>query len=45
VQINEGVETHPRGGVIRIELGRARVHIEGTTDPAALRMILEYAAR
>ncbi len=45
VRINEGVEARPRDGVIRIELGRARIHIEGTIDPAALRMILEHAAR
>ncbi len=45
VRINEVVEACPRDGVIRIELGRTRIHIEGSIDPTALRMILEHAAR
>jgi transposase len=32
-------------GVIHIELGRVRVRIEGSVDPAALRTILEQLIR
>ena len=45
VRINDMIDVHPRDGVIRIELGRARIHLEGSIDPAALRMILEHVAR
>jgi transposase len=45
VRINEVLEVGSRDGVIRIELGRARIHIEGSIDPAALRIILEHVAR
>jgi hypothetical protein len=32
-------------GVIRIEIGRVRVRIEGAVDPATLRTILEQLGR
>ena len=32
-------------GAIHIELGRARIHVEGSVDPAALRTILEQLGR
>jgi transposase len=32
-------------GAIQIELGRARIRVEGTVDPATLRIILEQLGR
>ena len=45
VRIQEVVRAQPRDGVIRVELGRARIHIEGAVDPDSLRIVLEQAAR
>jgi transposase len=45
VRIHEVISAQPRDGVIRIELGRARIHIEGAVDPDSLRVVLEQAAR
>ena len=45
VRINEVVDVGARDGVIRIEVGRVRIHMEGPIDPAALRIIMEHAAR
>jgi transposase len=50
VRIAEVVEDkpgadHQRTGVIQIELGRVRVRIEGSVDPATLRTILEQLGR
>ena|SRR5579859_156231 len=50
VRIAEIVEDKARGlrqqgGVIQIELGRARVRIEGAADPETLRTILEQLGR
>jgi transposase len=45
VRIHEVVSTQPRDGVIRIELGPARIQIEGAVDPDSLRVVLEQAAR
>jgi transposase len=36
---------HQQTGVIQIELGRVRVRIEGSADPATLRTILEQLGR
>jgi transposase len=36
---------HRQAGVIQIELGRVRVRIEGSVDPATLRTILEQLGR
>jgi transposase len=35
----------PCSGAIHIELGRARVRVEGPVDPESLRAILEYLGR
>ena len=35
----------PQAGSIHIELGRARVHIEGAADPETVRAILEQLGR
>ena len=45
VRIDEVVGLRPRDGVIRIELGGARIQIEGSVDPDSLRIVLEHAAR
>ena len=37
--------TAPKAGTIHIELGRARVHIEGAADPETVRAILEQLGR
>jgi len=37
--------TAPQAGSILIELGRARVHIEGAADPETVRAILEQLGR
>jgi transposase len=37
--------TPPQAGTIHIELGRARVHIEGAADPETVRAILEQLGR
>jgi transposase len=39
------VVTRPCSGVIRLELGRVRVHLEGPVDPESLRVILEHFGR
>ena len=46
VRITEVVEDksgpiHSQSGVIQIELGRARIRVEGSVDPATLRIVLE----
>ena len=35
----------PQAGTIHIELGRARVYIEGAADPETIRAILEQRGR
>jgi transposase len=45
VRINEVVDVRAHDGLIRIEVGRVRIHIEGSIDPTALRIIMEHAAR
>lgn len=35
----------PYAGTIHIELGRARVRLEGSVDPVSLRLILEHLGR
>jgi hypothetical protein len=35
----------PYSGTIHIELGRARVRLEGSVDPGSLRLILEHLGR
>ena len=35
----------PHSGTIHLELGRARVRLEGSVDPGALRLILEHLGR
>ena len=35
----------PHSGTIHIELGRARVRLEGSVDPGSLRLILEHLGR
>ena len=35
----------PQSGTIHIELRQAQVHIEGSADPALLRMLLEWLGR
>jgi transposase len=50
VRITEVIEDKPGAvpqptGVIQIELGRVRVRIEGSVDPAILRTILEQMVR
>ena len=36
---------HQQSGIIQIELGRVRVRVEGSVDPATLRAILEQLGR
>lgn len=36
---------HQQTGVIQIELGRVRLRVEGSVDPATLRTILEHLGR
>jgi transposase len=36
---------HQHSGVIQIELGRVRIRLEGSVDPAVLRLILEQLGR
>jgi transposase len=50
VRITELIEdksrpTHQQTGVVQIELGRVRVRVEGSVDPATLRTILEQLGR
>ena len=50
VRITEVIEETPRpvqqlSGVIHIELGRVRVRVKGSADPATLRIILEQLGR
>lgn len=48
VRIAEVIEdkpTHQQNGIIQIELGRMRVRIEGSVDPATLRTVLEQLGR
>jgi transposase len=50
VRITEVIEDkpgpiHQQTGVVQIELGRVRVRIEGSVDPATLRTILEQLGR
>ncbi len=42
---NEHRPVGPCSGAIHIELGRARVRVEGQVDPESLRAILEYLVR
>jgi transposase len=41
----EPVSARPFSGTIHLELGRARLRIEGSADPDSLRMILEHLGR
>ena len=44
--VNEGPESvSPASGTIHVELGRARIRVEGQADPTVLRMILEQLGR
>mgnify|MGYP001551849419 FL=1 len=50
VRIAEVIEdksrpVHPPAGVIQIELGRVRIRVEGSVDPATLGTILEQLGR
>lgn len=50
VRVTEGVSkgslpSRASSGVIRIELGRAHIHIEGAVDADALRIVLEQLGR
>ena len=50
VRITEVFETPPtpiapQTGTIHIELGRARIHVEGAADPETVRAILEQLGR
>lgn len=50
VMVSDAVEEPVRrarcySGNIQIELGRARVRIEGTADPESLRLVLEHLGR
>jgi transposase len=50
VRITEVFETPPapiapQTGAIHIELGRARIHVEGAADPETVRAILEQLGR
>ena len=50
VRITEVIEDksrpiHQQTGVIQIELGRVRVRVEGSVDPATLRAMLEQLGR
>ena len=50
VRIAEVIEdksrpVHPSAGVIQIELGRVRIRVEGSVDPATLGTILEQLGR
>ena len=41
----EPVTARPFSGTIHLELGRARLRVEGSADPDSLRMILEHLGR
>lgn len=50
VRISDVVREEPMSGrscsgAIHIELGRARLRVEGTVDPDSLRMVLEHLGR
>jgi transposase len=44
-EIVEDKPAHQQNGTIQIELGRMRVRIEGSVDPATLRTVLEQLGR
>jgi hypothetical protein len=37
--------SRPSSGTVHLELGRARLRVEGSADPECLRMILEHFGR
>jgi len=48
VRVTEIIEdrpVHQQTGVIQMELGRVRIRVEGSVDPATLRTILEQLGR
>ena len=45
VRVEEVASVEPRSGSIRIEFGKARIHIEGSVDHESLRIVLEHTAR
>lgn len=49
VRLTEVIEDRPaaqqQSGIIQIELGRMRVRVEGSVDPATLRVVLEQLSR
>ncbi|MES1261266.1 MAG: transposase [Acidobacteriota bacterium] len=45
VETPAGKAVMPSSGTIHIELGRARLRVEGSADPACLRAILEHLGR
>jgi len=50
VRVSDAIEEQIRparcyGGTIQIELGRARVRIDGAADPESLRVVLEHLGR
>jgi transposase len=45
IEDKAGPVRHPQAGLIQIELGRVRVRIEGSADPAVPRIILEQLSR
>ena len=42
---DKSVPAQQKAGIIHIELGRVRVRVEGSVDPATLRTILEQLGR
>jgi len=45
VRVEEVANVEPRSGSIRVEFGKARIHIEGSVDHESLRIVLEQVAR
>ena len=42
---DKSLPVHQQSGVIQIELGRARIRVEGSVDPDMLRTVLEQLGR
>ncbi len=42
---DKSLPIHPQTGVIQIELGRARIRVEGSVDPCMLRAVLGQLGR